>query len=85
MQNINLITQFLRHCILVILSTLVVPSNTHQKWQYQFTENCDAQLHKKSPSSLNSFLRYSKDFANLLFWVIWAGLAMPTKINSIKL
>ena len=29
------------------------------------------------------FLRYCKDFANLLFWVIWAGLAMPTRINYI--
>ena len=34
---------------------------------------------------LASFLRYYIDFANLLFWVIWACLAMPTKINQINL
>ena len=48
-------------------------------------ENCDAHLHKKSTSSLTSFLKYYKDFANLLFWVIWTGLALPTKINGINL
>ena len=26
-----------------------------------------------------------KDFANLLFWLIWASLAMPNKINGINL
>ena len=28
---------------------------------------------KKSTSFLTSFLRYRKDFTNLLFWVIWAS------------
>ena len=31
------------------------------------------------------FLGYRKDFANLLFWVLWAWLVMPTKIDSINL
>ena len=29
-------------------------------------------------SLLNSFLRYCKEIANLLFWVIWACLATHT-------
>ena len=32
-----------------------------------------------------SFLWYHKDFANLLFWVIWACLITSTKINRISL
>ena len=42
--------------------------------------NCEANC----TLSLTSFLKYCKDFGNL-FWVIWAGLAMPTKINGIDL
>ena len=42
-------------------------------------------LHRKSTSSLTSFLRYCKDFANLLFWVVCAGPVMSTKINDINL
>ena len=30
------------------------------------------------------FLRYCRDFANLLFWVIWAGLVILTKISGIN-
>ena len=82
MQNINSTTQFFleilqRHFTLVTLSTLGMPDHTHQ-----FIENCDVHLHKKSTSSPTSFLRYCKDFANLLFWIIWTGLAMPTKIKG---
>ena len=40
---------------------------------------------KKSTSSLTSFFSYCKYIANLLFWVIWAGQAMPTKINGVSL
>ena len=35
---------------------------------------------KKSSSSLNSFLRYCKDIANLLFWELWECLTIPIKI-----
>ena len=35
--------------------------------------------HKKSTSSLNSFWRYCKEIANLLFSVIWACLATHLK------
>ena len=35
---------------------------------------------QKVNSSLTSFLRYCKDFANLLFLVLWAWLAISTKI-----
>ena len=90
MQNINFITHFFfeilqRYCILNILKTLYMPGHAHQKWQHQFIENLDAHLYKNSTSSLTSFLRYHKYFANLLFWVIWASLAMLTKINNINL
>ena len=40
---------------------------------------------QKSTLSLTSFSRYCRDFANLLFWVLWAKLAIFTKIDSIKL
>ena len=43
--------------------------------------NFDAHLHKNSTSSPTSLLRYHKDLVNLLFWVIWACQAIPTKIN----
>ena len=35
-------------------------------------------MQKKSTLSLTSFLRYCKEIANLLFWVIWACLATHT-------
>ena len=34
--------------------------------------------------SLTSLLRYCKDFANFLLWVLWAWLAMPTRIDSLN-
>ena len=70
-----------RYCIIVILSILGVPCYTH----HQCIENFDGNLHKTSISSLTSFLRYHKDFANLLFSVTWVCLVLPTKINRIKL
>ena len=81
MQNINFITQFFlevlqRNYMLVILSTLGLPGQNHNKW---------CSLHKKSTLSLTFFLRYCKDLTDLLFWVIWAGLAIPNKINGINL
>ena len=36
---------------------------------------------KKSSSYLPSYLRYCKDIANLLFWVLWACQAMTSKNN----
>ena len=38
----------------------------------------------KSASSVNFFLRYCKEIANLLFWVIWAHLTTPKRIVSIE-
>ena len=40
---------------------------------------------KKSTSSLNSFLKYYKEIANLLSWVIWAGLDTHTWNNNSNL
>ena len=44
-----------------------------------------SSAHKSNFIPHSSFLRYQKDFPNLLFWVIWACLAMPTKINNTNL
>ena len=78
---------FLRYCkditYQLFLSTSHIPGNTHQIWQYQLVENIICSK-KKTNSSLPSFLRYSKDFANL-FWVLSVWLAMPTKMDSINL
>ena len=42
-------------------------------------ENCDAHLHKKSTSSLTSFLRYYKEFCNL---VTLGNLGRPDHIHQ---
>ena len=39
----------------------------------------------KKSLSLTSFLKYYKDIANLLFWVLWLHLTTPTKSNSTNL
>ena len=39
---------------------------------------------KKSTSSLTSFLKYCREIANLLFWVIWACLAQITQLIASK-
>ena len=74
---------FQRYYILIILLCLRIPGHAHQKWKHQYIKGFDAHLHKNSTSCPTSFLRYHKDFANLLFWVIWAHLAIPTKISRI--
>ena len=88
MKIINFINRFFleilqRHCI-IILSILGINGHTCQKL-FQFIENCDAHLQKKPTSPLTSSLKYCKDFANLLFWVIWASMAISNKINGINL
>ena len=40
---------------------------------------------KKSTSSLTFFLKYCKEIADLLFWIIWACLATHTYNDSINL
>ena len=55
-------------------------------WTKQFKEiNFYVYLYKKSTSSLTSFLRYCKDFADMLYWVFWACLANTTENGSINL
>ena len=83
MQNVNFITQFFleilqRYCILVILSTLGMPSCTHQKLQYQFIENCD--IHCSMLIQL-----HPSHFVNMLVWVIQASLFIPPKFKVINL
>ena len=65
------LTTFLRYCIVVVLSTLSMPNCTHQIWQYQLYLLLLSQDTAK-------ILQYCKDFANLLFWVLWARLAILT-------
>ena len=89
MQNINFITQFSleilqRYCILDILSTLGMPLPHTLKMIVSTYRQLRCSMHKKSTSSLTFFLRYYKDFANMLFLVIWAGLVMPTNTNGIN-
>ena len=74
-----------RYCQLVILGTLSMPGYRHSKWYYQLEENFCIYLHtKKSTSSPTFFWKYCKDNANFLFWVLWACLAVDTKIDSIS-
>ena len=40
--------------------------------------------YKKSTSCLPSLLKYCKDIANLLFWELWAYMAMATKNYGIR-
>ena len=89
MQNMNFITQFVveilqRQYILVILSTLGIPGEKQACLVKNDSINCDDHLHNTSISLL-TFWRYCKDFANLLFWVLWACPAMISKNDSTNL
>ena len=64
-----------RYCNIFIWTTLGMPGQVHQVWHYQLVEKFDVYLHKKWTSSLTSFLKYCKDLAKLLFWVLCARLA----------
>ena len=41
--------------------------------------------YKNSSISLTSFLKYYKDIANLLFWILWGYVVTPTKRDSTNL
>ena len=60
-------------------------AHPHQKSLYQFEGNFHANLHAKNQLHSTSFLRYFKEKANLLFWVILACLTTHTWNNSINL
>ena len=89
MQNINFINQILLEILQrhfeYFRYTWPHPS-IMMGIKYQFIDNC-ACLHKKIIFMSRYFLDilYCKDIANLLFWVIWAGLAMRNKITGINL
>ena len=56
---------------------LGMPDHVHQIKKYQIKEDFDVYLHQKSTSSSLLF----RDIAEIsLFWVLWAWLALPTKI-----
>ena len=52
------------------LMTKVLKSNCRKLWS----------LCKKSTSSLTSFLKYSKDIENLLFWQFWECLSISIRV-----
>ena len=83
MQKINFISNFffwnivntLNLLFLKLWKCLIIPSKImvsicRKLWCWS--------IFKKSTSSLTSFLRYCKEIANLLFWVIWACLVTDT-------
>ena len=58
----------------------------HQKWQCDLVaETLMLSAWQKWTPSLTSFLRYCKDNANLLLWVIWECLIMANSNDSITL
>ena len=85
MPNINFVTLFFLHTYYFEYFGDAWPC-LWKKWLHQFIEKFDAHLYKNPTSSSTSFLKYYRDFANLLFSVICAFLAMPmAKINRIHL
>ena len=50
----------------------------HQKSLHQFEEDFHTYLHAKNQLHSTSFLRYFKEIADLLFWVILAYLVTQT-------
>ena len=56
----------------LLTSSLSIPGHTPLKLQYQFEENLMFICRqKKSTSSYKFSLRYCKDIAKLLFWLLW--------------
>ena len=90
MKKINFISHFIfkvlqRKRKIVILGNLGTPGYTHLKWWYQFEETFNVFLQTKKTTSFFLFsLRYFKDIANLLFWVLWVSLVTHIK-NTITL
>ena len=82
MPNINFITLFFLHtCYFEYFRDAW--SCLWKKWLHQFIQKFDAHLYKNPTSPSISFLKYYKDFTNLLFSVICAFLATLNKINRI--
>ena len=73
------LTSLLGHCKLAILGTigmLTIPIKNHSINLFEtFMLTCML----KTNFITDSLLRYCKEIANLLFWVIWACLATPLK------
>ena len=90
MQIINFIPNFFfeilyRHCKLAILGTLEMLDHLHQNHSINLSKFSYVPACKKSTLSFTSFLRYCREIANFLFWVIWACLATHIKNDSIAL
>ena len=90
MQKINFITHFFLTKLqgnskLAILANLGVGGHTYLKWWYQFEEIFEVYLQEKTTSFFTFSLRYCKDIAKLLFWVLWTCLATHIKSDTIKL
>ena len=71
-----------KHFQLPILGTLDMSGHFHQKPECQLW--CLSACKKWTPS-LTSFLRYCKDIADLLLWVLWECLIMSINNDSVLL
>ena len=67
------------------LGNLNMPGYDKQKRYYELVENSFIFMQKKSNLSLPSFLKYYRDIANLLFWVLWGRLPKTKALNCWKL
>ena len=79
--SISSFTFFLRYC----REIANVSGHTHQKWHFHSEEAFDNYQQGKINSSFTLSLRYCKDIIKLLFWVLWACLAMHTQSDTINL
>ena len=81
---ISSLTSFLRYC--KVLQTCYFGYFNHVcLWPVKTILPACRNLYLHAKNHIYSFLKYYKDITNLLFWVLWASLAMPTKSNSTKL
>ena len=73
------------YCQLAILGTLIMAGYIHPNWYYQLEENFCIYIHAKNQlHPPTSFWKIYKENVNFLFWVLWARLAVHTKIDSIS-
>ena len=68
------------YCKLVILGTLGMPGYAHPEWHYQPVENFRVSLQAKNHIHPPRFSRKLQRYANLLFSVFRACLAMHTQM-----
>ena len=90
MQKVNFVFHFFlkilqRNSKRFVLGNLGMSGHTHQNWQYHFEETSDNYQQGKSTQTFTFSLKYCKDIIKLLFWVLWACLAMHTQSDTVNL